>query len=64
MKAQELHEKSTEDLNGKLLELLREQFNLRIQISSGQLKKTHMLKQLRRDVARIKTVLASKEVAQ
>ena len=60
MKALSLRSKSIEELNTELLTLLREQFNLRIQISSGQLNQTHNLKTVRRNVARVKTVLTEK----
>ena len=60
MKAQDLRQKSVEELNQELLGLLREQFNMRMQASTGQLAQTHTLKQGRRDVARIKTVLTEK----
>lgn len=60
MKTAELREKSEEDLNKQLLELLREQFNLRMQKSSGQLSQTHLLGQVRKDIARVKTVLSQK----
>jgi large subunit ribosomal protein L29 len=60
MKAQELREKSVEELNTELLNLLREQFNLRMQTASGQLQQTHLLKQVRRNVARVKTLLTEK----
>ncbi|MCC3705519.1 MULTISPECIES: 50S ribosomal protein L29 [Rouxiella] len=60
MKAKELREKSVEELNTELLNLLREQFNLRMQTASGQLQQTHTLKQVRRDVARVKTLLTEK----
>ena len=60
MKAQELREKSVEELNTELLNLLREQFNLRMQTASGQLQQTHLLKQVRRDVARGKTLMTEK----
>jgi large subunit ribosomal protein L29 len=60
MKANELREKSVEELNTELLNLLREQFNLRMQSASGQLQQTHLLKQVRRDVARVKTLLTQK----
>ncbi|MGV3344575.1 50S ribosomal protein L29 [Enterobacteriaceae bacterium LUAb1] len=60
MKATELREKSIEELNTELLNLLREQFNLRMQVASGQLQQTHLLKQARRNVARIKTLLTEK----
>ncbi|GLT15236.1 MAG TPA: 50S ribosomal protein L29 [Vibrio sp.] len=60
MKAQDLREKSVEELNAELLNLLREQFNLRMQAATGQLQQTHTLKAVRRDIARVKTVLTSK----
>nr|P46174.1 RecName: Full=Large ribosomal subunit protein uL29; AltName: Full=50S ribosomal protein L29 [Acyrthosiphon kondoi endosymbiont]pir/JC2274/ ribosomal protein L29 - pea aphid symbiont bacterium [Acyrthosiphon kondoi]BAA06583.1 ribosomal protein L29 [Acyrthosiphon kondoi endosymbiont] len=60
MKAQELREKGVEELNTELLNLLREQFNLRMQGASGQLQQTHLLKQVRRNVARVKTLLTEK----
>lgn len=60
MKAKELKEKSVEDLNKDLLELAREQFNLRMQKGTGQLAKPHLLKEVRRNIARVKTVLNQK----
>ncbi|MEI9662677.1 50S ribosomal protein L29 [Enterobacter hormaechei] len=60
MKAKELREKSVEELNAELLNLLREQFNLLMQAASGQLQQTHLLKQVRRNVARVKTLLTQK----
>lgn len=60
MNAQELREKSVEELNAELLKQLEEQFKLRMQASTGQLNQTHLLKQTRRDIARIKTVLTQK----
>ena len=60
MKAAELRDKSVEELDGQLLKLLEEQFKLRIQKSTGQLAQTHLLKQTRRDIARVKTVLRQK----
>ncbi|MEL0628521.1 50S ribosomal protein L29 [Psychromonas aquatilis] len=60
MKANELKDKSVEELNAELLNLLREQFNLRMQLSTGQLEKPHSIKQVRRDIARVKTVLNQK----
>ncbi|MCB1662772.1 MAG: 50S ribosomal protein L29 [Pseudomonadales bacterium] len=60
MKAADLREKSTEDLNKELLGLLREQFNLRMQKTSGQLGQSHLLGQVRKDIARVKTVLSQK----
>ncbi|AQZ93857.1 50S ribosomal protein L29 [Halopseudomonas nanhaiensis] len=60
MKATELREKSAEQLNEQLLTLLRDQFNLRMQKATGQLGQSHLLKQVKRDIARVKTVLNQK----
>ena len=60
MKAQELNEKSVDELNAELLSQLEAQFKLRMQASTGQVNQTHLLKQSRRDIARIKTVLRQK----
>jgi len=60
MKASELKDKSVEELNAELLELLREQFNLRMQVSTGQLAQTHELRKVRRNIARVKTVINQK----
>ncbi len=57
MKATELREKSEEQLNEQLLDLLRDQFNLRMQKATGQLTQSHLLSQVKRDIARVKTVL-------
>ncbi|VUD51156.1 50S ribosomal protein L29 [Thalassocella blandensis] len=60
MKANELNEKTVEELNAELVNQLSAQFKLRMQKSTGQLNQTHLLKQTRRDIARIKTVLSQK----
>lgn len=60
MKAQELRGKSADELKEQLHSLLREQFQLRMRKVTGQLAQTHLLKQLRRDIARVKTVLNDK----
>ncbi len=60
MKAIELREKTVEELNADLLSTLEEQFKLRMQASSGQQVQTHLFKESRRDVARIKTILKEK----
>ena len=57
MKANELREKSAQQLNEQLLGLLRDQSNLRIQKPTGQLGQSHLLSQVKRDIARVKTVL-------
>jgi large subunit ribosomal protein L29 len=53
----ELRAKSREDLDKQLLDLLKEQFNLRMQRGSGQLANPSRFKAVRREIARIKTVL-------
>jgi len=58
MKASELREKSVEELTASLLELSKEQFNLRMQKGTGQLAKSSQIKQVRRDIARINTVIS------
>ena len=60
MKASELKEKSVEELNAELLNLLRKQFELRMQLNTGQLAQAHLVKEVRRDIARVKTVLNQK----
>lgn len=60
MNAAELKQKSVSDLNKELVESLREQFNLRMLQGSGQLSKPHQLRAVRRNIARIKTVLREK----
>jgi len=60
MKAKDLQEKTVEELNAELLNQLQAQFKLRMQASTGQLNQTHLLRQTRRDIARLKTVLQQK----
>jgi large subunit ribosomal protein L29 len=60
MNTVELREKSADELNQELLGLLKDQFNLRMQKSSGQLAQSHLVNNVRRDIARIKTVLNEK----
>lgn len=57
MKAVELRAKSAEQLNQELLELRREQFNLRMQRGAGQLASPARFSVVRKDIARIKTIL-------
>ena len=54
MKISELREKNEEELKGELERLTREHFGLRMQFGSGQLGQTHLLKEIRRDIARVK----------
>ena len=60
MNAKDLREKSVEELNSTLLNLLRDQFKYRMQKATGQLNQTHLLGQVRKDIARVKTVLNEK----
>ena len=57
MNASELRQKKPEELETLLLDLHREHFNLRMQKGSGQLSKPSQIKTVKRDIARIKTVL-------
>ena len=61
MKASELRGKNEAELKSELLGLLREQFNLRMQRASGQMSQGHLLRNVRRNIARIKTVLNEKK---
>ena len=60
MKAKDLREKSTEELQAALGEEQQVQFRLRMQHAMGQLNESHKVKQTRRNIARIKTVLIQK----
>ena len=60
MKAAELREKTLQELEEELVRLRREQFNLRMQRASEQLPQTHLLREARRNVARVKTLMREK----
>lgn len=60
MNTTELRSKSVDELNKELSDLQREQFNLRMQKSSGQLSRFHHVLQVRRNIARVKTILREK----
>jgi large subunit ribosomal protein L29 len=60
MKATELREKSADELQEALNGLLKEQFNLRMQQGTGQLSRPSQMKAVRRDIARVKTVMHEK----
>ncbi|ALM34630.1 LSU ribosomal protein L29p (L35e) [Brucella melitensis] len=60
MKAADVRAKSPDQLNDELGTLKKEQFNLRFQKATGQLEKTARVKQVRRDIARIKTIARQK----
>lgn len=57
MKASEYRGKNAEELNKLLLDLKREQFNLRMQAGSGQMTKPSEVQRVRREIARVKTVI-------
>ncbi|HDP88353.1 MAG TPA: 50S ribosomal protein L29 [Thioalkalivibrio sp.] len=61
MKATELREKSVDELQGELLNKLEDQFKLRMQKAVGQLQAPSSIKSVRRDIARIRTVLNEKK---
>jgi large subunit ribosomal protein L29 len=58
MKANELRQKSTPELAEELLQLRREQFNLRMQQATGQLARSDQYRRVRKDIARVKTVMS------
>ncbi|NYZ13995.1 50S ribosomal protein L29 [Azospirillum sp. RWY-5-1] len=60
MKAEDVRAKSDDELNDQLLQLKKEQFNLRFQRASGQLENTARVRTVRRDIARIKTILGER----
>ncbi len=62
MKAKEFREKTVDELYSELLDLLREHFNLRLQKANGQLNRHTQLKSVRRNIARVKTVLKEKQI--
>ena len=62
MKSNELRELSDEDLKAKIAEYKEELFNLRFSQATGSLEKPHRIKELRKAVARIKTILREREL--
>ena len=60
MKAEDVRVKTPDQLKSDLVQLQKEQFNLRFQRASGQLENTSRVRAVRRDIARIKTILAQK----
>ncbi len=61
MKPAELREKSVDELQEQLVALSKDQFGYRMQQSTGQLGQTHFLKDVARDIARVKTVIREKQ---
>ena len=64
MKAEDLRAKTPDELTDQLASLKKEQFNLRFQMATGQLEKTARIREVRRDIARVKTVAAQKRAAE
>lgn len=60
MKASELRGKSVDELQETLISLLKDQFNYRMQRSTGQLTQTHLIKEVATGIARVKTVIGEK----
>ena len=61
MKAEELREKTLEELQEDLVSLYKDQFNYRMQNSSGQLGQFHLIGSIRKDIARVKTIITEKK---
>ncbi len=61
MELKELRQKSADDLKTHLLDLHKEQFSLRMQKATGQLTKTHDIRLVRREIARVNTLLTDKK---
>jgi len=61
MNTVELREKSVDELQQQLGELRKDQFNYRMQKETGQLGQLHLLKTVRRDIARVKTIISEKQ---
>ncbi len=64
MKAEEVRDLTVDQLRDKLASLKKEQFNLRFQKASGQLENTTRMRDVRRDVARVQTILRQKLAAE
>jgi len=64
MKAQEIRQMTLDELEDQLAKLKKEQFNLRFQRASGQLENTARVREVRRDIARIKTIRVQKQEPQ
>ena len=64
MKAQEIRQMTLDELEDQLAKLKKEQFNLRFQRASGQLENTARVREVRRDIARVKTIRVQKQETQ
>ncbi|MBC6402877.1 MAG: 50S ribosomal protein L29 [Hyphomonadaceae bacterium] len=63
MKAADVRAMTADQLDDELLKLKKEQFNLRFQAATGQLEKVSRVREVRRDIARVKTVMVEKKAA-
>jgi large subunit ribosomal protein L29 len=63
MKASELREKTVDELQEELIALMKDRFTYRMEKSTGQLNQTHLVKDVARDIARVKTVLNEKKAS-
>ncbi len=63
MKATDVRAKTLDELRGELEGLKKEQFNLRFQKATGRLENTARVRQIRRDIARIQTIMREKRVS-
>ena len=61
MELQQMRQKSADELQAHLVELRKEQFSLRMQKATGQLAKTHEARRVRREIARVNTLLGAKK---
>ena len=62
-KIADLRSQTADQLSDELLKLKKEQFNLRVQAATGQMEKTHRVSEVRKDIARISTLLREKRAA-
>ena len=64
MKANEIRQMTTQELDNKLNDLKAELFNLRFQLATGQLDNPMRIKSVRKDIARVKTIIREREIKQ
>ena len=64
MKAKEIRELTAEELQNKLAELKKDLFNLRLQLATNQLDNTNKITEVKRDIARVNTVIREKQLAE
>lgn len=62
MKPEDIRGKSPDEMKSDLIGLRKEAFNLRFQVANGQLENTARIREVRRDIARIKTIMRAKEM--